>query len=82
MNYMDFRRKIATDRQFSAKFKNVRTVEALITTAAEEGCTFTEEDIRNHTDILPEELANAVGGIGSAPGEASNTLHMVFIMRR
>lgn len=63
MDYMDFRKKIATDKDFKAKFVDCKSSEELITAAAAEGYTFTEEDIRNNTEILPEELDSFVGGI-------------------
>lgn len=65
MNYMDFRRKIVNDQKFSSKFANCKTAEELVKAAAEEGYQFTVDDIRNNTEILPEELAAAAGGINS-----------------
>lgn len=66
MDYTDFRKKLATDRDFAAKFIEYNTPEALVKAAAAEGYTFTVEDIKNNTDILPEELKIASGGINVA----------------
>ena len=66
MNYMDFRKKLATDRDFAAKFNDCATVEALVKAAAREGYSFTAEEVRNDTDVLPEELSAAAGGINVA----------------
>ena len=66
MDYMDFRKKLATDRDFAAKFIEYNTPEALVTAAAAEGYIFTAEDIKNNTNILPEELSIAAGGINAA----------------
>ena len=63
MNYLDFRRKLAADPEFGAKFKDCRTPEALVEAAAKEGFEFTLDDIRNNTEILPEELENVAGGV-------------------
>ena len=62
MNYIDFRKKLATDKSFGAKFADCKTPAALIEAAAKEGFTFTEDDIKNNTDVLPEELEIAAGG--------------------
>ena len=62
MNYMDFRKKIATDKEFAAKFTDCKSPEALVETAAKEGYSFTVEDIKSNTELLPEELEKAAGG--------------------
>ena len=66
MNYMDFRKKLATDRDFAAKFNDCATVEALVKAAVREGYSFTAEEVRNNTEILPEELATVAGGVSIA----------------
>ena len=67
MTYIDFRKKIATDKEFAAKFAECKTPEALVEAAAKEGYEFTVEDINENTELLPEELELAAGGwaIGS-----------------
>ena len=67
VHYRDFRAKLATDRDFAAKFKDCATVEALVEAAAREGYGFTAEEVRNNTEILPEELALTAGGLNIAP---------------
>ena len=67
MDYRDFRKKLATDRDFAAKFKDCATLEALIEAAAREGYGFTAEEVRKNTEILPEELALATGGLVISP---------------
>ena len=62
MDYMDFRRRLAKDAAFRAKFDNCETLDALIEAAAREGYGFTAEEVRNNTKLLPEELATAAGG--------------------
>ena len=66
MNYIDFRKKLATDQDFAAKFNDCATVEALVKAAAREGYSFTAEEVRNNTEILPEELATVAGGVSIA----------------
>lgn len=61
MDYTDFRKKIAADKDFKAKFTACKTCEDLVSAAAAEGYFFTAEDIRNNTEILPEELENVAG---------------------
>lgn len=65
-DYMDFRKKMATDRSFAAKFKDCRTVEDVVAAAGREGFRFTAEEVRNNTEILPEELATVAGGVSIA----------------
>ena len=62
MTYIDFRKKIATDNEFAAKFTECKTPEALVEAAAKEGYTFTVADINEQTELLPEELELAAGG--------------------
>lgn len=62
MNYIDFRKKIVADKEFGAKFAGCKTPADLIKAAAAEGYTFTEDDIKNNTDLLPEELEKSAGG--------------------
>lgn len=66
MNYMDFREKLAQDAAFRAKFDGCETLDALIEAAAKEGYTFTAEEVRNNTELLPEELTTMAGGINAA----------------
>lgn len=66
MNYMDFRKKLAQDAAFRAKFDGCKTLEALIEAAAREGYSFTAEEVRNDTELLPEELTTAAGGLNVA----------------
>ena len=68
-DYVDFRKKAATDRSFAAKFEDCDSVEALVAAAAREGYSFTVEDIKNDTELLTEEVALAVGGdLGARTG--------------
>ena len=73
MNYMEFRQKLATDADFKAKFSNCETVEELIKAAAGEGYSFTADDIRNNTEVLPEELAMVAGGLSLASAFSSES---------
>ncbi len=66
MNYMDFRKRVAGDAAFRAKFDGCKTLEALIEAAAREGYSFTADEVRNNTELLPEELTTAAGGINVA----------------
>ncbi|MBQ3478429.1 MAG: Nif11-like leader peptide family RiPP precursor [Clostridia bacterium] len=66
MNYVDFRKRLAGDAAFRAKFEGCETLDALIEAAAKEGYTFTAEEVRNNTELLPEELMTAAGGINVA----------------
>ena len=68
MDYKDFRRKLSTDKAFASKFDGCETVEALIAAAAREGYSFTVEDVKNDTELLPEEAALAVGGALNVSG--------------
>ena len=66
MKYMDFRKRLAQDAAFRARFEGCETLDALIEAAAKEGYTFTAEEVRNNTELLPEELTTATGGIKAA----------------
>ena len=63
MDFLDFRRKIVADRVFASKFVNCRTPQTLIEAARLEGFNFTEDDMKNNTDLLPEELEAMSGGV-------------------
>ena len=69
MNYTDFRKKLAADKAFGAKFSACKTPAALVEAAAKEGFTFTEDDIKNSTELLPEELEKAAGGSWIVSGD-------------
>jgi predicted ribosomally synthesized peptide with nif11-like leader len=62
MDFKDFRRKLATDRAFAKQFENCHTPEELVAAAAQEGYSFSVEDIKNDTELLPEEIAQVSGG--------------------
>ena len=62
MDYIEFRKKIATDDDFAKKFTDAKDPATLIKLAAAEGFNFTEDDIKNNTEILPEELEKSAGG--------------------
>ena len=62
MDYKDFRKKLATDSGFAAKFGEITDLDKLIEAAAAEGFSFTKQDVKNDTELLPEELAFATGG--------------------
>ena len=66
MNYVDFRKRLAGDAAFRAKFEGCETLDALIEAAAREGYSFTADEVRNNTELLPEELTTAAGGINAA----------------
>lgn len=68
MTYMDFRKKLVTDKDYAAKFKDCATVEELVEAAGRDGYSFTAEEVRSTTDILPEELAVVAGGVSIARG--------------
>ena len=63
MDYKDFRKKIIDDSSFAAKFKGIQDIAELVEAAAAEGYTFTEEEVKDYTELLPEELAYANGGL-------------------
>ena len=75
MNYMDFREKLAQDAAFRAKFDGCETLDALIEAAAKEGYTFTAEEVRSNTELLPEELTTMAGGINA--DKAFNPEHKI-----
>ena len=62
MNYIDFRKKLVADADFAKKFSATKNPAELIKLAAAEGYTFTEDDIKNNTELLPEELEKTAGG--------------------
>ena len=62
MNYIDFRKKLVADDDFAKKFAGCKNPADLIKAAAAEGFTFTEDDIKNNTELLPEELEKSAGG--------------------
>lgn len=62
MNYIDFRKKLVADADFAKKFSATKNPAELIKLAAAEGYTFTEDDIKNNTELLPEELEKSAGG--------------------
>ena len=62
MNYADFRKKLVADLDFAKKFADCKTPADLVKVAAEEGFIFSEDDIKNNTELLPEELEKAAGG--------------------
>ncbi len=61
-NFVDFRKAVVADDDFAKKFAACKTAEALVEAAAKEGFIFTVEDIKNNTELLPEELAKSAGG--------------------
>ncbi len=65
MNFVDFRKKLAGDKEFAGKFADCSTPAKLVEAAAKEGYTFTVDDINNATELIPEELAVAAGGTRS-----------------
>lgn len=73
MDYMDFRKRLACDEAFRAKFEDCRKLDTLIETAAREGYVFTAEDVRDNTEVLPEELHTAAGGLNVANVFDSNS---------
>lgn len=62
MNYAEFRQKLVADKDFAGKFAGCKSPADLVAAAAKEGFTFTEADIKNNTELLPEELEKAAGG--------------------
>ena len=62
MNYIDFRKKLVADADFAKKFAGTKNPAELVKLAAAEGFTFTEDDIKNNTELLPEELEKTAGG--------------------
>ena len=82
VHYRDFRAKLATDRDFAAKFKDCATVEALVEAAAREGYGFTAEEVRNNTEILPEELALTTGGLVICPAPDWISNHDLIVIAK
>lgn len=78
MDFMDFRKKVATDRSFAAKFSSCASEDELIRAAAAEGYVFTAEDIKNNTVLLDEEMEKATGGINSTDLDLAFSRSMVF----
>ena len=64
MNLIDFRKRMATDATFAAGFAGCKTVDELVRAAADKGYIFTAEEMTTSTDVLPEELEMAAGGMG------------------
>ncbi|MBR0090084.1 MAG: Nif11-like leader peptide family RiPP precursor [Lachnospiraceae bacterium] len=62
MNYTDFRKKVAADKEFAKKFEGCKGIGELVAAAAKEGYEFTEDEVKNNTELLPEELEAAAGG--------------------
>ena len=63
MDYKSFQERLSLDAAFAAKFVDCRDVANLIETAAKEGYSFTEEDIRKNTGLSLDELASVAGGV-------------------
>lgn len=63
MTYIDFKKRLITDADFAEKFIKCKTPEALVEAAAREGYIFTVDDIKNNTELIPEELELAAGGL-------------------
>lgn len=71
MDFRDFRRKLATDNAFAKQFENCHSPEELVAAAAQEGYSFSVEDIKNDTELLPEEIAQVSGGGPMMPSQLS-----------
>lgn len=65
MNFTDFKKKLFADKDFAKKFEGIKDPAELVKAAAAEGFTFTVEDMKNNTDLLPEELEQTAGGGGA-----------------
>ena len=58
----EFKEKLAQDAALAAEVKKCKNYDELIAFAAENGFSFTDEEIEALTDVAPEELAKAAGG--------------------
>ena len=63
MTLMDFKKKLVSDKEFAKKYAGIESPAELIKAAAADGFIFTEDDIKNDTELLPEELEKSAGGI-------------------
>lgn len=61
---MDFKDRLATDAEFFKKLKDYESAEEIVRFAAEEGYSFTEEELLEETELSDAELASAAGGLG------------------
>ena len=61
MGLKEFNEKIHQDKEFAAKFRDLRTLEDLVAAAAKEGFTFTVDDIKKQTELTDDELDRASG---------------------
>jgi predicted ribosomally synthesized peptide with nif11-like leader len=73
MNFADFKKKLFADKEFAEKFKGIKDAAELIKAAAAEGFTFTEEDMKNNTELTPEELEMTAGGGHIGPVDFSTS---------
>lgn len=62
MNYTDLRKKVIADKEFAEKFADCKTPADVVKVAVAEGYDITEDDIKNNTELLPEELELTAGG--------------------
>lgn len=64
MGFKEFKEKTLKDAAFAAKFKGVTSAAKLVELAKAEGFTFTEEDVKNNTELTGAELESVAGGNG------------------
>lgn len=79
MDLNAFKKKMAEDSSFRAKFAGCKTPEDLIAAAAKEGYKFTVADISAAAKLSPEELQKAAGGWGDLPETAWHVVDPSFI---
>ena len=62
MNYTDFRKRLVSDPEFANKYNSCGDIGDMIKAAAEDGYIFTEEDVKNETELLLDDLLDDVSG--------------------
>lgn len=62
MGFLEFKEKVMKDKAFAVKFKDVTSPAKLVELAKAEGFTFTEEDVKNNTELTGAELESVAGG--------------------
>lgn len=62
MDYKSFKDRIAKDKAFAKEFEGIEDIKELIAAAEKMGFSFTEEDVRNESELSEKELAAVAGG--------------------
>jgi predicted ribosomally synthesized peptide with nif11-like leader len=61
--FKEFKEKIPGDAEFAKKYEDAATVADLVAPAAGDGFVFTEDDVKNDTELADAELRGVAGGI-------------------